>query len=161
MMKHSIDPLTPDHAEVYAALRASVDSPDIRPMVPNHSGAVLQQYCEDGRLALGYWDEGKLLGACLSTFYGKVTKIELILVHPAYRRQGIGKALLDEVDAINDEQGCEYVMLYCASHDVKLLDWYRTNGFQVEDCRKDGYCVLKRYPRGIPYVHVPIEDSPV
>lgn len=142
----TIGPLTEDHAEAYSALRSSFTSKDIAPLLPEHASIVLQQYSEDQMLAIGYWLGDKLVGACLCTLYVTFTKIELVLVHPDYRHQGIGTKLIEKIAEIDCLEGFGRVSLYCSVKDQRLMDWYKSLGFQVTAINTAGYCVMTRLP---------------
>ena len=59
--------------------------------------------------------------------YGSV--IELF-VHKDYRREGIGKALMDEVENYFREQGISHIELQCSSYNNIALDFYHKSGYK-------------------------------
>lgn len=143
----TIEPLVVQDALDYANLRSAVASESIHPLLPEHAEVVLQRYCEDQMIALGYWKDERLVGACMCGLYPTFTKIELIIVHPDHRRQGIGKTLIDAVSEIVDEQGFGLVTLYCSIMDATLIAWYRKLGFKITKLMAAGFCVMDRHHR--------------
>lgn len=53
---------------------------------------------------------------------GKIGHIEDIVVNSGFRKEGIGKAVLDELYKIAAENGCYKVALHCKEHNVHFYE---------------------------------------
>jgi ribosomal protein S18 acetylase RimI-like enzyme len=69
----------------------------------------------------------------------KVAQIELVVVDPPYREQGIGKSLLDRLFEILQEEGVDLVLLHCPAEAVEAKRLYDKLGFEVR-----AYAMKKR-----------------
>ena len=57
-------------------------------------------------------------------------KIDLLWVHPAYHRRGIGSALLDIVETEIKKSGCELATLECFSDNDRAMGFYLAKGWK-------------------------------
>ena len=87
-----------------------VDEPDDR-----YSVHVLASY--DGRLA----------GVGRVTFIGDEAQVAWVAVRRAYRRHGVGRAIMDRLLEVSREQGVALVSLNAQTH---ALSFYETLGFR-------------------------------
>ena len=69
----------------------------------------------------------------------KVAQIELVVVDPLYRGQGIGKSLLDRLFEILQEEDVDLVLLHCPAEAVEAKHLYDKLGFEVR-----AYAMKKR-----------------
>ena len=60
-------------------------------------------------------------------FYGKVSHVEDIAVHPQFKGQGIGQKLIEEVITRSKDAGCYKVILDCDDH---MVAYYERAGFR-------------------------------
>jgi GNAT superfamily N-acetyltransferase len=88
----------------------------------------LMAACPDGCLVA--LDGEKPAGFITSIKYAKSAWIGNLLVLPEYRRQGVGRALMQQVLDYLDRSGCETVWLTASSDGAHL---YRTLGFSRVD----------------------------
>jgi len=57
-------------------------------------------------------------------------KIDLLWVHPAYHRRGIGSALLDVVETEIKKSGCDLATLECFSYNYCAMGFYQAKGWK-------------------------------
>ena len=60
-------------------------------------------------------------------FYGKVSHIEDVAVHPQFMGYGIGRQLMKEIIARSKQAGCYKVILDCDDH---MVAYYERAGFR-------------------------------
>lgn len=103
-----------------------------------------EQACLYGIIA---WDEDEPLGVSTwfynaSTFMGRRGLfIEDLFVLPAYRRQGIGKALLDYLVKHAGEQNCSFMDWAALKWNKPALSFYEKIGANI----RDEWCLLRLY----------------
>ena len=81
--------------------------------------------------------EGKTIAGCLAIMYcWNVAAIDILWVDESYRHQGLGSALLCEVERTAKEKGCHLVHL--DTFDFQSKEFYEKNGYTVfgtlEEC---------------------------
>lgn len=79
---------------------------------------------------LAAWHEDTLAGTVLGTFDGWRGFIYHLAVHPDFRRQGWGQALLDTCWQILHDQGARRVNLYTYTSNTNAVEFYRHHGWQ-------------------------------
>ena len=104
---------------------------DIPPMIEADMQSLEKFAPPAGRLLLAYGDDGGLAGlACMRKIRPAVGEIKRMYIRPAYRRQGIGRALVDET--VTQARAIGYNELYLDSarfmHAAHKL--YQACGFQ-------------------------------
>lgn len=101
----------------------------------------------DGRLldARVLDDQGELLGAAVGWTFGGCGYVDVLWVRADGRGQGIGKALMDAVEAEAQARGCTQVVL--STHTFQAPGFYAARGY-VEVGRTPDY------PRGHDQVHL-------
>jgi len=77
--------------------------------------------------------DGKLVGTAMGGYDGHRGWLYYIVVHPQYRRQGIGTALVRRVESGLAEMGCPKVNLQVRATNAAVVDFYRTLGYEVEE----------------------------
>ncbi len=86
---------------------------------------------------------GKILAGCNgSVFFGSIYTDQL-WVHPAYRKKGVGRALLEKVHEYGKKHGCTLTTV--ATMNFQAPQFYQKLGYQVEFTRlglKDNISVL-------------------
>lgn len=75
-------------------------------------------------LCLGAYSEGNIVGYCLSHFAKSINKvyIENIFVDPTFRRQGVGRKLLNhlQIEYANDFFHCRFIALVQADNNAAI-----------------------------------------
>lgn len=91
------------------------------------AGAFLSEFF----YGVGAFDEGELVGFILSTIVFEDVETDDLAVLPAYRKRGIGKTLLSEVEKKALQQGTERSFLEVRVSNISALALYKSSGYQV------------------------------
>ncbi len=110
---------------------------DIPPMIDEDMESLAKFAPPGGRLLLAYGEDGGLAGlACMRKIRPTVGEIKRMYVRPAYRRQGVGRALVEET--VKQARAIGYNALFLDSsrfmHAAHAL---------YEDC---GFVPFEEYP---------------
>ncbi|NLP47313.1 MAG: ribosomal protein S18-alanine N-acetyltransferase [Clostridiales bacterium] len=84
---------------------------------------------EDGRVA-GYIGTQEVCGE---------SNIHNLAVRPAYRRQGIGRALLDKACEAAKARACDFITLEVCAGNIAAINLYKEKGFEIVGKRYDYY----------------------
>ena len=99
----------------------------------------LEAMFEESTLMFGYFVEDTLVGYLGMTSWGEVCGIDDLIVLPAHRHKGYGKAMLDFGKEKAVSLGANKIRLGMIDDDKRLLKWYEDNGFvTVEYKQYDG-----------------------
>jgi len=89
-----------------------------------------------------YEEEGEVLGVCAFRIRENIEsvsrfgEVSAIVVHPAARRRGIGRIMLDFMQELAREQGCLGLWLVSGfGREEEAHNFYREYGFQVTGIR--------------------------
>ena len=87
-------------------------------------------------------ENGKIIGGCLAEVYcWKIMFIDILWFDEAYRKQGLGSQMLQEMERIAREKNC--TLIHLDTYDFQAKDFYLKHGFEVfgvlEDC-PPGHC---------------------
>lgn len=83
-----------------------------------------------GRLLLARVDQAVAGVACMRALGQQIAEIKRMYVRPAYRRQGVGGALVDALIAQSREMGNTILRLDSARYMTEAHALYRSKGFQ-------------------------------
>lgn len=86
---------------------------------------------------------GTLLAATCQMLFGQCRSfmvVEDVVVDAAYRRRGIGKALMQHAEKIGRERNCSYIMLITDTARVDSQVFYHALGYQSAE-----YCAFKKH----------------
>lgn len=72
----------------------------------------------------------QIIGAVLGGFDGRRGWVNHLAVEPALQTRGVGKALLETLEARLRQRGCLKVNLLVAGHNTGVLGFYEKQGFQ-------------------------------
>lgn len=61
------------------------------------------------QMALGVWDQDRLIGVILATHDGRKGWLNRLAVHPDYRRRGLGLNLVREAERVLSGQGMQII----------------------------------------------------
>lgn len=90
----------------------------------------LQYHWDSGYLMHGYYLNGDIIGyVALSKKDGDTYELHNLAVLPEYRHCGYGKELLDFCKAKVKELGGNKLILDMINENVRLKNWYASNGF--------------------------------
>ncbi|MFV9675660.1 MAG: GNAT family acetyltransferase, partial [Anaerolineales bacterium] len=73
------------------------------------------------------------VGTAMAGFDGHRGWVYYVAVHPDYRRQGIGSALMSEVEAALAHHGCPKLNLQIRSSNAEVQAFYESLGYLIED----------------------------
>jgi ribosomal protein S18 acetylase RimI-like enzyme len=73
--------------------------------------------------------DGRLAGVVLGTHDGRKGWINRLAVAPAYRRRGIARLLVREVEARLEARGLEITAALIESHNQESLSFFRATGY--------------------------------
>jgi ribosomal protein S18 acetylase RimI-like enzyme len=77
--------------------------------------------------------EGAVVGTTMGGYDGHRGWIYSVAVHPDRRRQGIGRMLINRVEAALRERGCLKVNLQIRASNAAVVAFYQSLGFDVEE----------------------------
>lgn len=83
--------------------------------------------------------DGQIAGYCIMYFALEEAEIVRIAVGPAFRRQGVGRSLLDKVEQICQEKGFAHLLLDVRESNASARAFYRDYGFGIDGIRKNFY----------------------
>ncbi len=118
-------------ANRYASFDSEVSEADFQPAWSFTRGLLI---AEDGGRVIGFVFAylREVPGEVLRRWdASKVAQIELLVVDPSFRSQGIGKDLLDRLLEILKEENVDYVLLHCPAKAIEAKRLYDKMGFEV------------------------------
>lgn len=96
----------------------------------------LKEEFDEGVLMYGYYSEGRLIGFLGIKMDGDVCKLNDIIILPEYRNNGYGTELLKFCRKRAVESGKEKIVLGMIDDNIRLRNWYISNGFVNTGYRK-------------------------
>jgi ribosomal protein S18 acetylase RimI-like enzyme len=75
----------------------------------------------------------RVVGTAMAGYDGHRGWLYYLSVHPSLRRQGIGRALMDRVEADLGAMGCPKLNLQVRAGNIGAVAFYRHLGFSVEE----------------------------
>lgn len=80
-------------------------------------------------------NNGSIIGSAIGAFDGRRGMIYHLAVHQDFRGQGVGAALLSEVERRLQAKGCLKCLLLVFADNTEAIQFYRTHGWreQTED----------------------------
>lgn len=120
------------------------DSDYIDDRIVEYNLSKMPAECENNRVVKWFGkkmtdDAGKIIAGCVAarTVWG-TAEVSVLWVDEAYRKQGLGSQLLQEVEREVTENGCTIILL--DTFDWQAKGFYEKNGYTVfgalEDCPK-------------------------
>lgn len=97
------------------------------------------------RLLIIFFDEGKIIGCGVCSKKNRYIKLNMLLVHPNYRRQKIATHILNVIKSILNDDFCDADTLYTVCPTKFKTDDYQSllikNGFQLSTIKSNGELV--------------------
>ncbi len=91
-------------------------------------------------------DETMVIGTVMTGYDGHRGWIYSLAVSPAYRNKGIGSKLLQFAEDSLSEKGCMKINLQVVSSNSDVQEFYRKNGYKVEERISMGKQIDKNVP---------------
>jgi ribosomal protein S18 acetylase RimI-like enzyme len=88
------------------------------------------QMASDLQVVLGIRDGDRLIGVVVTTHDGRKGWINRLAVHPEYRRQGLGRRLIEEAEHVLHDQGLSIIAALIEDHNVASLTLFEQAGYQ-------------------------------
>jgi ribosomal protein S18 acetylase RimI-like enzyme len=76
---------------------------------------------------------GRLIGSIIGTFDGWRGNIYRLAVHPDYRRQGVARALVAEIEKKLAEQGAKRITALVEKHHLGAMSFWEAVGYRVDE----------------------------
>jgi len=90
----------------------------------------------NGPIAFEINDNGINIGVCVCQLFWGNLHIKYLITRKGYRRQGIGRILIEHVLCYGKEQGCSFA--FVETMNFQAPEFYQKLGFQIE-LKRDGY----------------------
>ena len=90
---------------------------------------IAKKLAHDPDLFIVAEDEGKIIGTVIGGFDGRRGLIYHLAVDRAYRGQGLGRALMAEVERRLLAKGCLRVYLMVKVENLDVIDYYKQQGW--------------------------------
>ena len=87
-------------------------------------------------IALAQDDQSQVLGGAVGRTWGRCAELQQLWVAPSFRKQGLGRALLQRFHQMAKDRGCD--MVYLETFSFQAPRWYGRFGYQVR-MHLDGY----------------------
>ncbi|MEZ5480302.1 MAG: GNAT family acetyltransferase [Thiolinea sp.] len=99
----------------------------------NEPGKVLAEKLAVDDLIFVAEQDGQLCAACMAGYDGHRGWLYAVAVAAEYRRQGVGRQLIEQVLQTLAERGCGKVNLQIRADNTAVAAFYRELGFAVEE----------------------------
>jgi GNAT superfamily N-acetyltransferase len=134
--------------ELYRYLHG-IDDPLPNENVVNEIWQQIQN--NDRHLILGVFENENLLSSCVLNIIPNLTRgcrpyalIENVITHPDYRRQGFGRAIMQQAINYAIEQDCYKVMLLTGRKSESIHSFYEAAGFNRNE--KQAFIIKLKKP---------------
>ena len=92
-----------------------------------------RKLARDGDNLLVLEQDGVLVGTVMVGYEGHRGWVNYLGVHPAHRRRGLGRLLMDEAEARLRALGCAKVNLQIRTSNADASEFYQRIGYRVDD----------------------------
>ena len=93
-------------------------------------GEIAKKFQRDPELFLVDDDDGRIIGTVIGGFDGRRGLVYHLAVAPSNRRQGIGKALMQELENRLRNKGCHRSYLLVVRENLDAIHFYERHGWQ-------------------------------
>lgn len=122
---------THDYAEIIELWRRS--GPGVQLSRSDEPDEILMKVQHDPGLFLIAEQDGKVVGTVLGGFDGRRGIVYHLAVEAAFREQGLGRRLMEEIEARLIARGCLKCYLLVADENPEAMAFYRHLGWQAMD----------------------------
>lgn len=98
-----------------------------------------QMFGNDVFYIYGAVDKGNILGYCAFYIIEQEGNIANIVVDKPYRRQGLGRQMMDFMTALFKKKGVKTVFLEVNTANASAIKMYRAYGYEILSVRKNYY----------------------
>ena len=92
--------------------------------------------------------EGEIITACMVGYNGHRGWVNYLAVHPDLRKQGLGREMMDYVEALLVEMGCPKINLQIRTTNQEVINFYESLGYKADQVVSMG----KRLEPDSPYI---------
>jgi ribosomal protein S18 acetylase RimI-like enzyme len=125
--------IRPCKAEETEAILELWRQADATPSVTDNADAVRRVITESGAHVLIAEAEGRIVGSIIGTFDGWRGNIYRLAVHPRYRRRGIARALVAEVENRLAQQGVKRITALVEKNHSQPMSFWEAVGYPVDE----------------------------
>jgi ribosomal protein S18 acetylase RimI-like enzyme len=97
--------------------------------------AIARKLERDPELFLVAEADGQIVGAVMGGFDGRRGLVYHLAVQAAYQQQGVGSALMAELEARLRAKGCHKVYLFVEADNAQVVEFYRRRGWDDMEVR--------------------------
>lgn len=130
MNQPKIRPFALDDTEAVIAIWQACDL--VRPWNDPHKD-IARKMQMNPELFLVAEPDGQLVGTVMGGYEGHRGWVNYLAVSPQYQKQGIGRALMAEVEARLLEIGCPKINLQVRSSNTAVIQFYDHLGYQIDE----------------------------
>jgi len=106
---------------------------DATPSVTDTAEALCRAVTDSSGQTLGAEVEGRLIGSSIGTLDGWRGNIYRLAVHPDYRRQGIARALVVEIEKKLTQQGAKRITALVEKEHPLAMNFWEAVGYRVDE----------------------------
>jgi GNAT superfamily N-acetyltransferase len=123
------------------------------------SSQALDEYIGRGRVLVAL-DGSAIVGHAQLTATARAAELEIknMAVHPALRRRGIGRALIEAADSLARGEGRSRLVVATAAADTGNLRFYQRLGFRMRSVERDAFLKAAGYPPGLTIGDIELRD---
>jgi ribosomal protein S18 acetylase RimI-like enzyme len=118
-----------DYAAVYALWQAS--APGVRVGMSDTPDEIAKKLRRDPDLFLVAENDGRIIGAVMGGFDGRRGLVYHLAVAAEQRGNGIGAALMNELESRLSAKGCRKYYLLVTPDNLGVIDFYRALGWSL------------------------------
>jgi ribosomal protein S18 acetylase RimI-like enzyme len=77
--------------------------------------------------------DGKIIASCMAGYEGHRGWINYLAVSPAFEGNGYGRAIMKRAEALLADAGCPKINLQVRATNKKVIAFYKSIGFKIDD----------------------------
>jgi GNAT superfamily N-acetyltransferase len=121
----------------------------------------LDAHIDLGRVLMAVASTAEIIGhvQLVPTARAGVVQLKSLAVRDAFRRRGVGRALIEEALAVCRGEGADAVTVTTAAADIGNLRFYQRCGFRLTSVEPDAFTEARGYPPGACVDGIPLRDA--